>query len=200
MVVNEELDFDVASLAEQAESHREGDYFTDEQRVIYNRIVDAVETQTPLYLFVSARGGCGKTYLLNAVLMRVRSMEDGGCVALAMATTGIAAVLLDNGQPFHSRMKAPLNPTEDSMLRIPAQSELAKLVRMAKLLIVDEATMLDNRLLAALDRSLCDLMNSDKPFGGKIIVLSGDFRQCLPVVPRASRAGIVDICVNQSPL
>ena len=175
-------------------------YFTDEQRVIYNRIVGAVETQTPLYLFVSARGGCGKTYLLNAVLMRVRSLDAGGCVALAMATTGIAAVLLENGRTFHSRMKAPLNPTEESMLRIPAQSELAKLVRMAKLLIVDEATMLDNRLLAALDRSLCDLMNSDRPLGGKIIVLSGDFRQCLPVVPRASRAGIVEICINQSPL
>jgi hypothetical protein len=32
------------------------------------------------------------------------------------------------------------------------------------------------------------------------VVLCGDFRQVLPVVPRASRAGIVRACLKQSPL
>ena len=47
--------------------------------------------------------------------------------------------------------------------------------------------MLDKYMLEALDRSLRDLMgNDDTAFGGKIIILAGDFRQCLPVVPGAS--------------
>merc|ERR1711963_1065559 len=101
--------------------------------------------------------------------------EPGGCPALYMATTGIAANLLELGRTFHSRMKAPLSPTEESTLHISAQSSLAKLIRMSKLLMVDEATMLDRYNLEAMDRSLRDLMNHpDDAFGGKIVILAGD--------------------------
>ena len=122
-------------------------------------------------------------------------------MALAMATTGIAAILLHLGRTFHSRCKAPLTPDAESTLTISAQSNLAKLIRMAKLLLIDEATMLDRYLLEALDRTLRDLMGQpDVPFGGKIIILSGDFRQCLPIVPGANRPGIISHAVNQSHL
>ena len=36
------------------------------------------------------------------------------------------------------------------------------------------------------DRTLCDIMDNDLPFGGKIIVLGGDFRQLLPVKNRVT--------------
>ena len=54
--------------------------------------------------------------------------------------------------------------------------------------------------LEALDRTLRDLTDQDLPFGGKIIVLSGDFRQCLPVIPNANRAQVVDSTLKKSPL
>ena len=81
-------------------------------------------------------------------------MEAGGCVALATATTGKAAMHLSKGRTFHSRFKAPLNLSEDCSLRIPLGTELAKLVWMAILIVVDEATMLNNVLLQALDECL----------------------------------------------
>ena len=166
---------------------------------VFDTIMTAVKEDTPLHLIVDARGGCGKTFVLNAVLDAVRSLEPGGCVALAMATTGIAANLLNMGRTFHSRMKAPLTPTENSTLQISAQSSLAQLVRMAKVLLVDEATMLHRHNLEAMDTTLRDLMRKpDQVFGGKIVILAGDFRQCLPVVPGASRAGTVNACINQS--
>ena len=174
--------------------------FTQEQREIFDNIKYAVQTMTPKLVFIDGRGGCGKSWVLDAVLAKVRSMEPGGCVAHAMATTGIAANLLMLGRTFHSRLKAPLSPTEESVFNIRGQSALAELIRMAKLLMVDEATMLDRYQLEALDRTLRDVMEDESPFGGKTIVLSGDFRQCLPVVPGASRAGIVDKCLNRSVL
>ena len=65
--------------------------------------------------------------------------------------------------------------------------------------MIDEATMLDRFQLEALDRTLRDLTgNMYTPFGGKIILLAGDFRQCLPVVPRTNRAGTVSHCINKS--
>ena len=174
---------------------------TEEQRLIYERVNSAVRNDEQLLAFIDARGGCGKTFLINTILAMVRSMEPGGCVALATATTGIAANLLDLGRTFHSRFKAPLTLSDESTLQISGQSSLAKLVRMAKLILIDEATMLDRLLLEALDRSLRDLMGQqNKPFGGKTILLAGDFRQCLPVVKGANRAQTISHSINKSHL
>ena len=199
VVIREEMDYDISELRTTVEDTVVK--FTEDQVAIFQVVIDAVMEKRSLCAFIDARGGCGKTFLINAILAAVRSLEPGGCVALAMATTGIASNLLTLGRTFHSRLKAPLTPTEESTLQISGQSSLAKLVRMARLLLVDESTMLDRFLLEALDRSLRDLMGQpDQPFGGKILILAGDFRQCLPVVPGANRAGTVDHCINQSHL
>ena len=59
--------------------------------------------------------------------------------------------------------------------------------------------MLHRYQLEALDRTLRDLMSEpDQPFGGKVLVLAGDYRQCLPIVPQANRAQIVSICLQNS--
>ena len=198
VIVRDELDFNVteaASRADQAKSR-----FTDEQAAIFDTLVTAVKERQQKLVFVQAAGGCGKTMLINAVLDAVRSLEPGGCVALATATTGKAAMHLSKGRTFHSRFKAPLILNEDCRLRIPLGTELAKLVEMALIIVIDEATMLNNMLLQALDACLRDIMNTDLPFGGKVVVLCGDFRQTLPVVPGASRAGIIAKCLNQHPL
>ena len=196
-IIREELDFDVGSLAQEVE--RVVPMLTDEQQVLFNDILDATQHHRQILAFLDARGGCGKTFLLNAILDAVRSSEQGGCIALAMATTGLAATLLHKGRTFHSRMKPPKDLTDSSTLNINHQSALAKLVRDARLLLIDEATMLDEFLFSALDRTLRDLTNmSGLPFGGKSLLLSGDFKQCLPVVPGASRAGIVRRCINKS--
>ena len=199
VVIREEKDYDVVELRAAVEETVVK--FTEEQAAVYDTVMGAVRERKQLCAFIDARGGCGKTFILNAILGAVRSLEPGGCVALAMATTGIASNLLDMGRTFHSRLKAPLSPHEESTLQISGQSSLAKLVQMARLLLVDEAPMLDRFQLEALDRTLRDLMGQpDQPFGGKIVLLAGDFRQCLPVVPGANRAGTVDHCINQSHL
>ena len=198
-VIREEMDYDVNELAAAVETTIPK--FTEAQSEIYNTIIRAVQQEQSLQLFISARGGCGKTFLLNAVLDTVRSLEPGGCIALAMATTGIAAQLLHLGRTFHSRLKAPFKPQEDSTLNISAQSSVAELVKRSRLMLIDEATMLHRFQLQALDRTLRDLTGRPEvPFGGKIIILAGDFRQCLPVVPGANRAQIVRSCINFSHL
>ncbi|XP_021858214.1 uncharacterized protein [Spinacia oleracea] len=56
----------------------------------------------------------------------------------------------------------------------------------------------------ALDRTfryvmqLHDQSSMDKVFGGKVVVLGGDFRQILPVVPKGGRVEIVDASVSKS--
>jgi hypothetical protein len=43
-------------------------------------------------------------------------------------------------------------------------------------------------------------MGNNLPFGGKVIVLLGDFRQTCPVIRRSSRAQVVDASIKSSPL
>ena len=197
-LIRDELNFDIEILKAEVEEtvHK----FTAIQQHIFQTIMTAVMQNKNLLMFISACGGCGKTFLLNALLKAVRIL-DNGSVATAMASTGIAAQLLHLGRTFHSRLKAPLHPHEKSTLNITAQSSLARLLQRARLLLVDEATLLHRFQLEALDRTLRDLMNQQNiPFGGKIIILAGDFRQCLPVIPGANWSDIVNACINHSPL
>ena len=53
--------------------------------------------------------------------------------------------------------------------------------------------------LEALDRTLHDLMyKPNSSFGNKIIMLIGDFTQCLPLFPESNRAKISNNCTNAS--
>ena len=69
-------------------------------------------------------------------------------------------------------------------------SDLAELFHITKLIIWDEAPMCHRYSIEALDKSLQDIMHNGNPFGGKVIVFGGDFRQILPVVPRGNRSDI----------
>ena len=197
-LLREELNFDIGELRKLVDMRKL--QFTESQRDVYESAIEAVEEQKSLLLFIDARGGTGKTFVLNAILAAVRTMDpvNGGCVALAVGTTGIAANLLHLGRTFHSRFKAPLSPHESSLLSINAQSKLADLIKEARIIVIDEAPMLHKHLMEAMDRTLMDIMNIDEPFGGKTLILSGDFRQTLPVIPGASSATVIDSALNRS--
>ena len=60
--------------------------------------------------------------------------------------------------------------------------------------------MAKRQAVEAVDRTMQDITGVSLPFGGKIMVLGGDFRQVLPVVKRGTRAQIVDTSLRMSPL
>nr|XP_043618497.1 uncharacterized protein LOC122590227 [Erigeron canadensis] len=69
---------------------------------------------------------------------------------------------------------------------------LAHLLTETSLIIWDEAPMSDRKCFESLDRTLKDLLNNTtQPFGGKSILLGGDFRQTLPVKRKASKETIL---------
>ena len=147
--------------------------------------------------FIDGPGGTGKTFLYKALLAEVRSR---GLIALATASSGATTNNLPGGRTAHSRFKIPINLNNNSVCNISKQSGLAQLLRMAKLIIWDEATMAKRQAIEAIDRTMQDITGVSLPFGGKIMVLGGDFRQVLPVVKRGTRAQIVDSSLRMSPL
>ena len=169
-----------------------------DQKNIYNTIINALDDESDQKLFfVDGPGGYGKTFLFNMILAKVRSNYG---IVIAVASLGIAALLLNGGRTAHSRFKIPIKLTKDSTLNISYQSELAELIRQTELFIWDEVPMAHRFAFEAVDRTFRDLTNVDEPFGGKIFILGRDFRQILPVVIRGGRTQIVDACIKSSDL
>ncbi|XP_069149280.1 ATP-dependent DNA helicase pfh1-like isoform X2 [Solanum lycopersicum] len=132
--------------------------------------------------FIDGPGGTGKTFLYRALLVVVRTK---GFIALATASSGVAASILPGGRTAHSRFKIPVDIDDNFTCNISKQSSLAILIRDSKLIVWDEVSMAKKNMIEALDTLLKDLMNTKALFGGKVVVLGGGgggFRQTLPVV------------------
>ena len=156
---------------------------------------DAHGTQ-PRYFFIDGPGGTGKTFLYTTIINVLRGM--GKCV-LSMAWTGIAALLLPGGRTCHNAFVLPLKWDDTS--RCGTKLKHKKFLLAVDVIIWDEAPMASSDALAAIDSELRDIMRMpDMPFGGKVMVLGGDYRQVLPVIPRATRLQIVRKSLKSSPL
>ncbi|XP_026475828.1 uncharacterized protein LOC113381015 [Ctenocephalides felis] len=77
---------------------------------------------------------------------------------------------------------------------------MAKILQTCKLIIWDKCTITHKRSLKALDRTLKDLRDNQNIFGGAMILLSGDFRQTLPVIPQSSVAEELNASLKSSNL
>ncbi len=106
-------------------------------------------------------------------------MRSNNHIALAVASSGIASLLLDGGRTAHSRFKIPIDLNPTSTCSISKQSDAANLLKETKLIIWDEAPMMNKCAFEAVDRTLKDICDSEELFGGKVVVLSGDFRQVI---------------------
>jgi hypothetical protein len=162
----------------------------------YEEITASVLTQQPQLFFLDGPGGTGKTFVYNTICNRIRGQTD---VVLCAASSGIAALLLSGGQTAHSMFKIPVEHLhQHSTCGIPKESQYAAMLRMAKLVIWDEAGNQSRYAFEAVDRLLQDIRSDDRFFGGLTVVFGGDFRQTLPIVPRGSREDIVSHSLRKS--
>ncbi|GJY34555.1 ATP-dependent DNA helicase PIF1 [Tanacetum coccineum] len=83
-----------------------------------------------------------------------------GHVALATATSRIAASILPGGRTAHSRFKIPLDLSERAVCRVSKQSSLATFIKDSKLIIWEEAPVAKRSAIEALNNLLQDLMDS----------------------------------------
>ena len=79
---------------------------TLDQRTAYDAILQLARDETGSIVFLDAPGGTGKTFLLNLLLAKIRLQGD---IAIAVASSGIAATLLSGGKTAHSTFKLLLN-------------------------------------------------------------------------------------------
>ena len=149
------------------------------------------------HFYLQGPGGTGKTFLYKTLYHYFRSQ---GKIVFCVASTGIAALLLPNGQTSHSQFKIPINLNETSVSSISKSSRLADELKRVDLIIWDEVPMQHKYCFEVVHRLFVDLrsVSDDYLFGGVPFLLGGDFAQILPVVPQGSRADIIKACLQRS--
>ncbi|KAF0769295.1 ATP-dependent DNA helicase PIF1-like [Aphis craccivora] len=133
-----------------------------QQKEVYDTLMKAIVDENDGLYFLDAPGGSDKTFLMSVVLVTVRVRSN---ITVAVASSRIAATLLEGCCTAHSALKLPLT------LQAIEERTLHNGLTSAKA---------HKRTLEALNRTLKDLRNDSRCFGGAMILLSGDFRQTLP--------------------
>ncbi|KAF8113262.1 hypothetical protein N665_0053s0013 [Sinapis alba] len=201
-LISHSASFRNSNMVEQEEEHSKlKQTLNEEQKKVYEAVIDSIDCMKGKLFFLNGPGGTGKTYVYKTIISRLRSQ---GKIVLPVASSGIAAILLPNGRTAHSRFKIPIDLHQDSMCNISRGTMLSELLEKTDLIIWDEAPMCHRFAFEALDKTLRDILSvadpdaAKKTFGGKTVLLGGDFRQILPVIPQGTRQQTVMATINRS--
>lgn len=135
-------------------------------------------------IFLTGEPGAGKTHVLNQY---IEWLEDCDVNVAVTASTGIAATHI-GGMTIHawSGIGARDELSAYDLENITTKEKTARRVKNAKVLVIDEISMLDGRTLDMVDRVCRAVRGNQDSFGGLQIVLVGDFFQLPPVTPHGA--------------
>lgn len=135
--------------------------------------------KTGAHVFLTGEAGSGKTHTINQYTDYLRHHEIDFAVT---ASTGIAATHI-HGMTIHSWSGIGVQSTldDDALKHIAENRYVSKRIKKAKVLIIDEISMLDGRVLELVERVCRRVRKLGMPFGGLQVVLVGDFFQLPPV-------------------
>ncbi len=131
-------------------------------------------------VFLTGEPGSGKTHTVNAYIAWLRSH---GIEPSITASTGIAATHV-GGMTLHawSGIGIADRMTPELLDTIANKEHVAKRLQKAKVLIIDEVSMLSANVLSMVDEVVREVRHEpDLAFGGLQVVLVGDFFQLPPV-------------------
>ena len=148
-------------------------------------------------VFITGAAGTGKSYLFETLVAQLKQRHGHRAVAVT-ATTGVAATHV-NGITIHAWSGVGKGDADlPEMLDLVRDNAMAKMNWLnAKVLLVDEVSMLRGELFELLSRIGCRMRSiADEPFGGIQVVACGDFYQLPPIAAEATAAGRIrtDFC------
>eukprot|EP00667_Euglena_gracilis_P007781 EG_transcript_7857 len=130
-------------------------------------------------VFFTGCAGTGKSFLMQHIVHE-RKLTLGEHCVFVTATTGNAACNI-GGTTLHHFAGLHIHTPEDQML-IMARRARRKQWQAAKVLVIDEVSMLQGSFLDSLNQLAQDIRGNRQPFGGLQLVLCGDFLQLPPVL------------------
>ena len=130
-------------------------------------------------VFLTGSAGTGKTHILNDFVLYLKSRK---VIPTIVAPTGVAASHL-NGQTIHSYFSLGIRDSIDEgfISLLLDKKYLQTRFKKLKILIIDEISMVSPNIFSSIDKILRAFKQSNEPFGGIQVILSGDFFQLPPI-------------------
>ena len=135
--------------------------------------------KTGANIFLTGEPGSGKTHTINTFVDWLRA---SGIEPSITAATGIAATHV-GGMTLHSWSGIGIaeSLTKADIDRIASKEHVAKRIAKAKVLIIEEISMLSATTFEMADSICREVRRVDQPFGGLSVILVGDFFQLPPI-------------------
>ncbi len=130
-------------------------------------------------VFLTGSAGAGKTYVLNQYIQYLRDRKVPVAIT---ASTGIAATHI-NGMTIHAWSGIGVKNilSQGALNLLKEKKYLRDKMEKAKVLIIDEISMLHKIQLDLVNTVLKFFKENEEPFGGIQVIFSGDFFQLPPV-------------------
>ncbi len=148
-------------------------------------------------VFLTGEPGSGKSHTVSAYVsyLRERSIEPS-----ITASTGIAATHI-HGMTIHAwsgiGIATHLSPAD--LDRIASREHIVRRIRPAKVLIIDEISMLSKNTLDMVDAVCREVRQSEEAFGGLQVVFVGDFFQLPPIMRQQMQSDSEDMFYSDVP-
>lgn len=135
--------------------------------------------KTGANVYLTGEPGSGKTHTINEF---VEWLRGSGIEPSVTAATGIAATHVA-GMTLHSWSGIGISESlsRADVDRIASKEHVARRITKAKVLIIEEISMLSAATFEMADKVCREVRRSEKPFGGLTVILVGDFFQLPPV-------------------
>lgn len=125
--------------------------------------------------------GTRKSFINNALIEQIIGVMKNNVIVLALSV--IAAPILHGGRAEHSVFKVSISVFGDSTCVITREQQVKSIIHTADLITWDETPMMHRHVFESVDWITRDIIDRPLvPFGGKIDVFGGEFRQVLVVV------------------
>jgi hypothetical protein len=144
---------------------------------------------------IDGPGGSGKTYTYETLC---RLFRAEGIRYKCSSWMGIAADLMLDGRTMHKNFALPFNIDKDSNSNAKMNNKVGRELMETDVFIIDEISMVPKHALEIIDRKLRELLKCDLPFGGRLMIIGGDFRQILPIQKRAGKDALIGLSVRHS--
>ncbi|MEN8123934.1 MAG: helix-turn-helix domain-containing protein [Bacteroidota bacterium] len=130
-------------------------------------------------IFLTGSAGTGKTYVLNKYIQYLKERRIPVSIT---ASTGIAATHLE-GTTIHAWSGIGIKNTLSlaNLRELKEKKYLKKNIDNSKVLIIDEISMLHRKQFDMVNEVLKFFKETDEPFGGIQLIISGDFFQLPPI-------------------
>ncbi len=133
-------------------------------------------------IFITGSAGTGKSYTLEKVVEWLKDEQRKS--VMKTATTGIAAINIEGitaHRFFGSGIANSVAELGQIVRGFPFKSA-AKAMQEHDVVVIDEVSMITTDVFELWDKLAQIARNSDEPFGGLQVILSGDFMQLPPVI------------------